>query len=254
MESKGSLPWSQQLATCPYPAPIVPTPPSHAIPLRYSLYYYPPIYASVLLVVSFLQGFSPTLCTHLLWVTDTKQRNSSTWRSICLTLRWLKYLKIWYTSDKKTRRRCCQRHPDPEQKPPPVAPPVAGDGASQTLFEIIQRPLAVTGRSRHNISLHFKMLLSHMCQCLANLCKWPSAPSTSWSRHTIDHKSVTSRNSCTWRPISHFITTWQDPSQLQYIVSSNTARLQRVFQCVVGSFWKEMTAGVTTLTTRTFET
>jgi len=105
----------------------------------------------------------------------------------------------------------------------------------------------------HSIFLHLKMLLSHMCQCPANLCKWRSAPSPSGSRHTTDHKSVTSRNSWTWRPISHFITTRQAPSQLQYIVSSIRARFQRVFQCVVGSFWKQMTTGVTTYTTWTFK-
>jgi hypothetical protein len=134
-------------------------------------------------------------------------------------------------------------------------------GRGRSITDTVWNNTAPPGRHRqkpahrmHNISLHFKMLLSHMCQRLANLCKWPSAPSPSWSGHTIDHKSATSRNSWTWRPISHFITTWQAPSQPQYIVSSNSARFQRVFQCEVGSFWKEMTAGVTTFTTRTFET
>src|SRR5215470_8956476 len=65
MEPEGSLPHSQELATCPYPEPVQssPCPP---IPLREDPFqYYPPIYAWVSQLVAFPQVSPPKSCMHL---------------------------------------------------------------------------------------------------------------------------------------------------------------------------------------------
>jgi len=65
MEPEGSLPHSQVPATCPYPEPdrSIPYP---QIPLPEDpSYYYPPIYAWVSQVVSFLQVSLPKPCIRL---------------------------------------------------------------------------------------------------------------------------------------------------------------------------------------------
>ena len=229
-----------------------PVPPSHTIPSRYPLYY-PPIYTSVLLVLAlFPSGF----LTNAFTLSDRYQttpfqytKKHSPYVTLAqisedLVNKWQENKTTLLPATSRSWTKTATRGSS------------GGRGRSiadkQTLFEIIQRPLAVTRRSLHTERTTFPYIWK--CYCLVNLCKWPSALCPSWSRHTIDHKSVTSRNSCTWRPISHFITTWQAPSQLQYIVSSNSARFQRVFQCVVRRVWKEMTTRVTTFTTWTFET
>jgi len=61
---KGSLPHSQQLATCPYPDPDQSSP-CHPIPLPEDTFqYYTPIYAWVSQVVAFSQGSPPKPCMH----------------------------------------------------------------------------------------------------------------------------------------------------------------------------------------------
>ena len=65
MEPEGSLPHSQQPATCPYPRPARSSPYPHIpLPEDPSLYN-PPIYGWVFQVVSFLQVSPPKLCIHL---------------------------------------------------------------------------------------------------------------------------------------------------------------------------------------------
>jgi len=61
MEPEGSLPHSHIPATCLYPEPDRSNPYPH-IPL---LEYYPPIYACVFHVVSFLRVSPPKICIHL---------------------------------------------------------------------------------------------------------------------------------------------------------------------------------------------
>jgi hypothetical protein len=64
MEPGGSLPHSQEPATCPYPEPAQSSP--CPIPLLEDPFeYYPPIYASVSRVVTFPQISPPKSCMHL---------------------------------------------------------------------------------------------------------------------------------------------------------------------------------------------
>jgi hypothetical protein len=65
MEPEGSAPHSQAHATCPYPEPAPSSPHTHIPPPKDPSDYYPPIYAWVSPVVSFLQVSLPKPCTHL---------------------------------------------------------------------------------------------------------------------------------------------------------------------------------------------
>ena len=65
MEPEVSLPHSQVPATCPYPEPHHSNPCPHIPYPKDPSLYYPPIYAWVLHVVSFLQVFPPKPCIHL---------------------------------------------------------------------------------------------------------------------------------------------------------------------------------------------
>ena len=61
MEPEGSLPHSQVPATCPYPESDQSSPRSHKPLPEDPSYYYPPIYAWVSQVVSFVQVSPPKL-------------------------------------------------------------------------------------------------------------------------------------------------------------------------------------------------
>ena len=64
MEPECSLPHSQSPATCPCPEPDQSVQPPTPL-LEGPFYYYPPIYAQVFRMVSFLQVSSPKPCMHL---------------------------------------------------------------------------------------------------------------------------------------------------------------------------------------------
>ena len=64
MEPEGSLPYSQVPATCPYPEPAQSSPYLHIPLLEDPSQYYPPIYAWVSQVVSFLQISPSKPCLH----------------------------------------------------------------------------------------------------------------------------------------------------------------------------------------------
>jgi hypothetical protein len=64
MEYKGSLPYSQLPATCPYPEPT-PSSPQNPLQLPEIHQYYHPIYVWVSPMASFPQVSPPTPCAHL---------------------------------------------------------------------------------------------------------------------------------------------------------------------------------------------
>jgi hypothetical protein len=64
MEPEGSLPHSQEPATCPYPEPAQSSPCPVIRLLEDPFYYYPPIYASVSQMVAFPQVSSPKSGMH----------------------------------------------------------------------------------------------------------------------------------------------------------------------------------------------
>ena len=65
MESEGSLPHSQEPATCPYPELDRPSAWAHNPLLEDPFEYYPPMYAWVFKVVFFRQALPPKPCMHL---------------------------------------------------------------------------------------------------------------------------------------------------------------------------------------------